>query len=134
MQLSNALPIAAGLLLLWSGDVAGAEPETVALACKGTLEMPAEKVKMPTSMGIIVDFSTRMVQGFGRPVPLRTNDTTVSFEGTEDYNLTTRLTISGSIDRVTGDVWAVWTMIEKNGNAQTARYYKLQCRPTERMF
>jgi hypothetical protein len=85
-------------------------------------------------MGII-NFTTRTVQGFGSPGPFdiavritAANDVTVTFAGSEAVG-GSRLTIAGSIDRVTGDVYATrWA------DAKRIINYELQCRPTERMF
>jgi hypothetical protein len=90
---------------------AQAADETLTLACKGTTTTGYEGAKPePISMGIIVNFTNRTVQGFGDPsfmdYPVKItawNDVTVTFYGREEKM---GLSIRGSIDRVTGDVEA----------------------------
>jgi len=57
---------AAALLVVAGMTAQAAEPETLTLACKGTTTAGYEGAKPePISMGIIVNFSTGTVQGFG---------------------------------------------------------------------
>jgi hypothetical protein len=71
-----------------------AEPQTLTLACKGTATSGVEDAKPePVSMGIIVNFTNRTVQGFGTPgmldYPIKItawNDVTVVFAGSLDYD------------------------------------------------
>src|SRR5262249_35061520 len=76
-----------------------AEPETLTLACKGTITEIVDSAKLsddkpePVSMGIVVNFANRTVQGFQPPrgnllveeyYPVKItgwDDVTVSFEG-----------------------------------------------------
>jgi hypothetical protein len=83
--------------------------------------------------------SVSTVQGFGAPgildYPIKItawNDVTVAFLGSEErIGSTTR----GSIDRVTGDLWATLTATDaKTGNPLMSVRYALKCRPTQRMF
>jgi hypothetical protein len=63
---------------------AQATDATLTLACKGTTSSGVENAKPePVSMGIIVNFMKRTVQGFGiYPVKITAwNDVTVVFEG-----------------------------------------------------
>jgi hypothetical protein len=90
--------------------------------------------------GIIVDFTNHTVHGFGYPgfsglfdFPVKItgmNEVTVAFHGsnqTED--------ITGSIDRVTGDVEARIQMSDsKTGDLLSILRYALKCRPSQRMF
>jgi hypothetical protein len=87
---------------------------TLTLACQGTTTVTTmENAKPePISMGIIVDFTNCTVHGFGYPgfaglfdFPVKitgTNEVTVAFHGSDQ----TGGNITGSIDRVTGDVEA----------------------------
>ena len=67
--------------------VAQAADETLTLACQGTTISDLENAKPePVSMGIIVNFTNRTVQGFGAPsildYPIKItawNDVTVAF-------------------------------------------------------
>ena len=114
--------------------IAAAEPTgTLTLACKGTniVEYVAthSKVSSQVTIGIVVDFQKKTVVGFtpGDDIPVMIKDvdeTAISFEG-QALNVT----ISGTIDRVTGTVVA--SII--NGETTTDSL-ELQCKPTQRMF
>jgi hypothetical protein len=132
------------LLLAWScAAIAQAPPSTLTLACKGTetdsLD-PNEKDDLAL-MGIIVNFTDRTVQGFGYPngpfnypVMITTaNDVTVGFYGEQEGVLSSRESIIGSIDRVTGEVEATLLLVDQRTNKTTRQVtYALQCRPTQR--
>jgi hypothetical protein len=102
--------------------------------------VPDEKPQ-PVSMGIIVNFGARTVQGFGYPGLLdypvmitAANDVTIAFGGQQQAGVSVA-SITGTIDRVTGDVEATSSLIDQKTSkfiSQTA--YTLQCRPTQRMF
>src|SRR5262245_58749930 len=86
------------------------QPATLTLACKGTIENVGVD-KTPISMGIIVNFTDRTVQGFSDPglldIPVKikaANDVTVSFGGsiTGPFAQYVETSISGTLDRVTG--------------------------------
>ena len=122
-----------------------AEPQTLTLACQGTTTSGLEDAKPePVSMGIIVNFTNRTVQGFDQvglfgelidyPVKITAwNDVTVVFKG--DFAKFSTHSITGTIDRVTGDVWANSIMTDaKTGKIITSTSYALKCRPTQRMF
>src|SRR5262249_43439061 len=89
------------------------QPATLTLACKGTATWGATPDKKePISMGLIVNFTSRTVQGFGYPGLIdytvkitAANDVTVAFEGDQKLSSSTS-SIGGTIDRVTGDVEA----------------------------
>jgi hypothetical protein len=113
---------------------AQAADPTLTLACQGTTTVGMEDAKPePISMGIIVNFTDRTVQGgFGYPpvfydFPVKItsmNEATVVFHGS---NQTGQWSITGSIDRVTGDV-------EAKTEGPTSIHYALKCRPAQRMF
>ena len=129
-------------LLAWGlAATAQAQPATLTLACKGTATEYSDnpEAPQPISMGIIVNLTDRTVQGFEWPFDLRplkigyVNDVTVRFGGEEETGL--RHSITGSINRVTGDVEATWSFIDqKAGKIEPRITYALQCRPTQRMF
>src|SRR5262245_14251601 len=129
------------LILGWSGS---AQAQTLTLACKGTTTwMPGPEAKPePISMGIIVNFTTRTVQGFGTPGILdplvkitAANDVTVTFSGADKTSPGSVWSIMGSIDRVTGDVEATTMLIvSKTDKIISQTPYALQCRPAQRMF
>jgi len=119
---------------------AQAADPTLTLACNGTTTAGYEGAKPePLSMGIIVNFTNRTVQGFGSPgvvdYPVKItawNEVTVSFYGSDEkMGLRTR----GAIDRVTGDVDATSMAYDpKNGKIVSQDVYALKCRPAQRMF
>jgi hypothetical protein len=92
-------------------------------------------------MGIIVNFTKNTVQGFGipgvsdYPVKIRgMNDARIVFDGSHDDG-TSAASITGSIDRVTGDVEATDILSNtKTGNVKSSTSYALKCKPTQRMF
>jgi hypothetical protein len=93
-------------------------------------------------MGLVVNFTTRRVEGFGvvstlmdYPVEITgINDATISFGGSQ-YLLATSAHIGGSIDRVTGDVEAT-SVVRATNPPRTimSMDYSLKCRPAQRMF
>jgi len=97
--------LGAFLILGWSGNVAAqVQPNILTLACKGTTtwaSLPEAKPE-PFSMGIILNFSARTVQGFGTPglmdYPVRitaANDVTVAFGGSGEVG-SSRASIMGA--------------------------------------
>jgi hypothetical protein len=128
-----------------AGSSTTAQPAdtTITLACRGTVTSGVEDAKPdPISMGIIVNFTNRTVQGFGHPglmdYPVKItgwNDVTVVFGGSAELAKSSRDSIFGSINRVTGDVEAsqLATYI-KTGKTIGSTNYALKCRPAQRMF
>jgi len=117
-----------------------AEPETLTLACQGLetwqgLFFSADPPN-PSSMSIIVNFAAGTVSGFG-PISVkidRVSEQLVSFVGHNNSDEIT-WTVSGSIDRVTGDVEATSTMLNnKTGNLMGETRYSLKCTPAQRKF
>jgi hypothetical protein len=110
------------------------------LACKGTVTIRvmggrfAEYEPDEISMGLIVKFTARTIQGTARRGPYLFDDQlpitdwnegTVVFEGFSKF---LGMKIWGSMDRVTGDVGMVATA---EGQAYD---YALKCSPAQRMF
>ena len=95
---------------------AAAPPPTLTLTCKGTAAIRADFPKpYPLSMDLIVDFTTRTVQGTARQRPYvfddqlqiaEWNEVTVIFQGFSKF---LGKNVSGSMDRMTGDVGMVAT-------------------------
>jgi len=112
-----------------------AAPETLTLTCKGTAAIRADFPKpYPLSMDLVVDFTTRTVQGTARQRPYvfddqlqitEWNEATVIFRGFSQF---LGKNVSGSMDRMTGDVGMVAT-----STTQTIDY-SLKCTPAQRMF
>jgi len=112
-----------------------AAPETLTLTCKGTAAIWADFPKpYPLSMDLVVDFTTRTVQGTARQRPYvfddqlqitEWNEATVIFRGFSQF---LGKNVSGSMDRMTGDVGMVAT-----STTQTIDY-SLKCTPSQRMF
>jgi hypothetical protein len=88
-------------------------------------------------MGIIVDLNAGTVQGFSFNYPVmieHADDAKIRFSGHAEFR-TASSHISGTIDRVTGEVeaWAEGHIL-KTGTVLTATTYALQCKPTQRVF
>ena len=119
--------IVAGLPML----AQAAEPATLTLTCKGTATIRTDSPKpYPLSMGLIVNFTTRTVVGTARQRPYvfddqlqitEWNEVTVIFRGFSQF---LGKNISGSIDRMTGDVGMLAT------SKTEAIDYSLKCTPT----
>jgi hypothetical protein len=105
------------------------------LACQGqrlmhASNLPAPPQKDSVSMGIIVNFTTRMIEGFDWTFPI---DTVTEIAITFVHGHIEKKNIGGQIDRITGAVEAsIWTpglfgetLVEE---------YSLKCKPTQRMF
>ena len=109
-----------------------AAPETLTLTCKGTATIRADFPKpYSLSMDLVVDFTARTVQGTARQRPYvfddqlqitEWNEVTVIFRGFSQF---LRMNISGSMDRMTGDVGMVAT-----SKAEVVDY-SLKCTPTQ---
>jgi hypothetical protein len=91
-------------------------------------------------MGIVVNFSARTVQGFVVPefeFPVKitaANDVTIAFSGEQQLPSSVH-NIFGSMDRVTGDVEATSSITDpKTSKVISQTAYRLQCKPTQRMF
>jgi hypothetical protein len=91
-------------------------------------------------MGIIFDFTTQSVKGFGYPglgdFPVTitgTDDVKIVFEGHQQPSPITRRII-GSIDRVTGYLEATSTTTDNIEGKTAETTYELQCKPAQRMF
>jgi len=132
--------IALGGACLCFANIPLAEPATLTLACKGTMTSMSDEEPTPVSMGIIVNFTTGTVQGFGYPglidFPAKitaANDVAVAFFGEQELLPTAMSSIRGAIDRVTGDVDAISTTYDTKTNKTISQTnYSLQCRPVGR--
>lgn len=116
-----------------------AEPtRRLMLACQGTVTIIEEnrdgKPEL-NSMGIIINFKTRTVQGFDNPAlptnhPVKItgmNEAIIAFDGSGDS-----YSIRGAIDRVTGDLAASFTL--RGTSSRSTNNYSLKCKPAQRMF
>jgi hypothetical protein len=114
------------------GPTAQVADATLTLACKGTATIraapPLESKPHPLSMGLIVDFTTRTAHGTTRQGPylfddqlqiIESNEVTVVFRGFSQF---LGMDISGSMDRMTGDVGMLATSKTKTID------YSLKCK------
>jgi len=132
---------AAALLVVTSMTAQAAEPETLTLACNGTVT--DDDKPEPVSMGIVVDFANRTVQGFLTPgdglavyYPVNItgwDDVTVSFRGSGSDKIGSS-SIRGTMDRVTGDVSALLLLSSDTNKLISALKYELKCTPAQRKF
>jgi hypothetical protein len=141
MKLAAAIILVVGL----STTAQAVETGTLTLACKGTV---VDNYNGPEpeqlSMGLIVNFTTGAVEGFILPdIPKwgyypvnieRMNEVIVTFSGSGGTG-GINSSMSGTIDRVTGDVDASHTDTDaKTGKMLNQTTYSLKCRPTQRLF
>jgi hypothetical protein len=128
-------------VILASQAAEAQQPATLTLACQGTVSSGDEK-PAPISMGVIVNFNNHTVQGFntpagdgGYPVMITgINDVEIAFDGLERKG-DVENTVNGTIDRVTGDVWAESRIFNVKGSgSRITTTYTLKCKPTQRMF
>ena len=116
-----------------------AEPTgTLTLACEGTVAdniKPDAKPK-PISMGIVLNFAARTVQGFphiGDAEITKVDDSRIVFVASYDDN-NVEWGFAGTVDRVTGDLKAHWMLMNmETGNFRNVTY-SLKCKPTQRMI
>jgi hypothetical protein len=136
------------LVIMLAGQTAEVQQSgTLTLACEGTTTLrypnsgyPDEK--SPTSMSIVINFTTRTVQGFGilgkgNQLPITAaDDVTITFYGyTSPRDPPAEAWIMGKINRVTGAVQATEFLDDNQNNKRlSVTIYELKCRPTERMF
>ena len=129
-------PILLAFLGLATAQVA--EPTgTVALACRGTATQDTEPdAKQPISMGIVLNFTTRTVQGFphiGDAEITKVDDSRIVFVASYDDN-NVEWGFAGTVDRVTGDLKAHWMLMNmETGNSRIVAY-RLKCQSTQRML
>jgi hypothetical protein len=107
------------------------------LACQGIETSKFEATDQGTKQelgpfGLIVNLTAQTVEGFpvwNLPVKVTAaNPAAIEFEGSDTSVATLVRRLSGTIDRVTGEVWATFTM------GPAVAYFSLKCRPTQRMF
>jgi hypothetical protein len=126
------------LVAALSTTARAAETGTLTLACKGTTVEGYEGAEPnPTSMRLIVNFTAATVQGFDTPdllgVPVKItgiDDVSIAFGGT-GRPFGDKWSISGNIDRVTGEVKAAQTETDMTGKTFSSTAYSLKCRPTQ---
>ena len=119
---------------------AQAQQDVLTLACKGTVSSGDEKPK-PDSRGLIVNLTTRTMEGlndlsyFHEPPTEITgvNNATIQFFSQHETEDGILVTLLGSIDRVTGDLEATWTVSGKKLPKSSGKYL-LNCSPAQRRF
>jgi hypothetical protein len=121
----------------------GTRPETLMLACEGTVtDVSDDKSKSkPSAMGIIVNFKAQTVRGsegfdtFLVPLTFESDETIIFYEKTDLPNGHT-VERRGKISRVTGVLSAEnksWDTKPPNRTQYWYEYF-LKCRPAQRMF
>jgi hypothetical protein len=112
---------------------------TLTLACQGTKTWRWELENHPPlerteriSMGIIVNLTARTVTGLDRSTLTiqSENEVTIGFGRVWSTNAGS-VTVSGTIDRLTGDMAATATAITTSTSIWN---YSLKCRPAQRTF
>jgi hypothetical protein len=128
----------APILLALAGlsiSTAQAAERALVLACEGKVTQPSGPKPEPVTIGIIINFTAGTVTwADSSDFPLtitKLNEMTVDFRGSNGSR-----TLTGSIDRKTGDADAISTLL---GDPKTRRitlmnHYSLKCRPTQQMF
>jgi len=129
--------LALGLLAAHAAEPTG----TLTLACEGTTTdtVGPDAKPEPISMGVVVNFTTRTVQGFGSglldyPVEITAvNEVIIAFGGaSKPNNVGQHSIISGAEDLVTGELGVTSSFLGTTGSVSTS--YSLKCKPTQRMF
>jgi hypothetical protein len=142
MLRTGSLVIALTAMVTGPSMTGQAADTTLTLACQGTATVPTIGMEHPKpepiSMGIIVNFTNGTVRGFESipgfsrwfnfPVKITsTNEVAVHFHGSDQTGSARATSITGSINRVTGDV-------EADTEGVINLRYSLKCTPTQRMF
>ena len=127
--------VAASLTLGCSGKLA-----TTHIPKIGVAEDPQEDTVKAFS--VVVDFDRKAVSGFWADenanltnlwLPITSVDANgVTFGGTRKY-FGGDNTINGTVDRITGAVEAIDTVLQKDGG-MTMRSWELYCKPTKPLF
>ena len=123
-------PMLLALAALSISTAQAAEPTgTLTLACNGTVTGTGTEDKpKPVSMGVIVNFTNRTVQGFDVLAQITAVDNVVI-----TFNRSNSPFLDGRIDRVTGLLQAGYLVM--SGNKVTiAQNYSLKCTPAQRKF
>jgi hypothetical protein len=123
------------LVVLCLSTAHAADPTgTLTLACDGTSTSPMlpDKRPEPVSMGIIINFTTRTVHGFGHEDDImikKMDDAHILFFGSFGPNGEVGWLVAGGINRVTGEA----LVLMKDMGDKTAKL-ALMCRVAQRMF
>jgi hypothetical protein len=125
-------------MMLVGLSTAQAADTTLTLTCQGTEISKMGATDKGTQLeltpfGLIVNLTARTVEGFpvSNPFPVKVtaaNQAGIEFEGSETLARGFIRRLSGTIDRVTGEASATFTM--GDGIAT----FSLKCRPAQRMF
>jgi hypothetical protein len=127
----------------------GTRPETLVLACEGTVTDVSDDKSKPIARVVTVNFKTQTVRGFdtGGPLPITGEDSmTIFFYEEVDRGLGPIVHLdwiedtNGNINRLTGVLSAEEKRWKRTGsksdisNLLLWRQYFLKCRPAQRMF
>jgi hypothetical protein len=124
-----------------ANPTAQAQQATLTLACNGTASSVGEEKPEPISTGVILNFNTRTVQGFNAPEDGMVmidghNDAIIPFHGWRRRGNEKQF-VSGSIDRVTGDLKAEFKIYSDDGPPArdvATTTYTLKCRSAQRLL
>jgi hypothetical protein len=123
-------PMLLALAALSISTAQAAEPTgTLTLACNGTVTgTGTEEKPEPISMGVIVNLTTGIVQGFSVLARVTAVDDTVI-----TFNRSNSPFLDGRIDRVTGLLQAGY-LVMSGDKVTIAQNYSLKCSPARRKF
>src|SRR5262249_1180096 len=100
---------------------------TMMLVCEGTVTVisKADAKPTPASVSLAVNLTNRTAHGFIEPAKMTAvDDTSIIFSNSDEQGLPQK-SVTGSLDRVTGNLWAL---------VYESWVYELKCRPAQRMF
>ena len=93
-------------LSLVTGTAHAQTSGTLTLVCQGMMQSMETKTgkvtEAPISIGVVVNFATQTVEGFGPPIKIFVNQTTIGFDKFDRWPNPSERTM-GTIDRVTGE-------------------------------
>jgi len=114
--------------------VQSAETKIVTLSCGGAGTIGNGKSQPIGKTGVVVNLAEDRVAFVGYVVPITQADVaTITFKGrTKDPEFGLLVSVTGSIDRVTGEMEAKTTFL--GDRSATPNSWALRCKPATRMF
>jgi len=128
-----------GIAALFLATGAAHATDTLALACKGTIyEGYNPAAQRELTLGVVVNLANKTVRGLPYSSFLEEEPKITDISETEivfGWHYLGRLDrFLGVINRVTGDLSAVWHTTKLEGTFGGRVTYDLKCRPTQRIF